>query len=82
MWTTSFYLGNFIGPTVGGVLVQELGFRTTTTVFCCVYVIMAMGACCDFFYKTRLEKEQGRENETGQYTRLSDEERNEAEANG
>merc|ERR1712136_676024 len=38
MWTSSFYLGNFVGPTLGGVLVDYYGFRTTCVVM--------FGACC------------------------------------
>lgn len=33
IWTSSFALGNFIGPTVGGILVGSMGFRNSTTVF-------------------------------------------------
>lgn len=33
IWTSSFALGNFIGPTVGGILVGNMGFRNSTTVF-------------------------------------------------
>ena len=33
IWTSSFALGNFIGPTLGGLLVDSVGFRSTTTVF-------------------------------------------------
>ena len=43
MWTSSFYLGNFVGPTFGGVLVDYYGFRTTAVVMfcaCCLSVII------------------------------------------
>ena len=33
IWTSAFALGNFIGPTLGGLLVDSVGFRDTTTVF-------------------------------------------------
>jgi MFS family permease len=33
IWTSSFALGNFIGPTLGGFLMESLGFAKTTTVF-------------------------------------------------
>ena len=33
IWTSAFALGNFIGPTLGGFLVDYIGFRNATTVF-------------------------------------------------
>ena len=33
MWTASFFLGNFMGPTVAGILVQHFGFRYSTLFF-------------------------------------------------
>ncbi len=29
LWIFSFYLGNFVGPTVSGLMVQWIGFRRT-----------------------------------------------------
>ncbi|TRY80689.1 hypothetical protein TCAL_09016 [Tigriopus californicus] len=42
LWSTSFYFGNFAGPTVGGFLVETLDFRGSTIVYLALYVIMAM----------------------------------------
>ena len=33
IWTSAFALGNFIGPTVGGLLMDSYGFPKTTTAF-------------------------------------------------
>ncbi len=33
IWTSAFALGNFMGPTFGGLLVDYFGFRNTTSVF-------------------------------------------------
>ena len=33
IWTSSFALGNFLGPSLGGFLYQYIGFRKTTLVF-------------------------------------------------
>ena len=33
MWSASFYLGNFIGPTAAGFLVDAYGFEWTSFVF-------------------------------------------------
>ena len=36
IWTSSFALGNFLGPSVGGFLFDLIDFRHTTLVFQCV----------------------------------------------
>ena len=41
MWSASFYIGNFIGPTVAGFLVDAYGFEWTTMVFFGVYVFIS-----------------------------------------
>ncbi len=41
LWTTFYYLGNGLGPVLGGALVQWLGFEQTAAVFALVYVAMA-----------------------------------------
>ena len=33
MWTSSFFFGNFLGPTLSGILVDKFGFRSTTRGF-------------------------------------------------
>jgi MFS family permease len=33
VWTSSFALGNFLGPSIGGLLYEFVGFRYTTFVF-------------------------------------------------
>ena len=33
MWSASFYIGNFVGPTAAGFLVDAYGFEWTTVVF-------------------------------------------------
>ena len=42
VWTSAFSLGNFVGPTIGGILVEMKGFQITTFYFCILYVIMIM----------------------------------------
>ena len=43
MWSTAFYFGNFLGPTVAGITVDIYGFRTTTVGFfallCAILVV-------------------------------------------
>jgi hypothetical protein len=36
MWTASFFLGNFTGPTFGGFWVEHFGFRSLTLFYCAV----------------------------------------------
>lgn len=40
IWTSSFALGNFIGPSLGGFLFDFIGFRSTTFVFQMIGVVM------------------------------------------
>ena len=54
MWTTSFYLGNFVGPTTAGFLVESLGFRVTTMAFFAIYLAMAVVDAVDLWAKTRI----------------------------
>ena len=42
-WATSFYLGNFIGPTLAGIITEQFGFRSMTLFFLgsfCITFIM------------------------------------------
>ncbi len=41
LWTASFHLGNFAGPTLAGFLVDNWHFRGASFVYCCSYVLMA-----------------------------------------
>ena len=38
MWSGTFYLGTFLGPTVAGVLVDSYGFKFTSMVYCFFFV--------------------------------------------
>ena len=42
MWSASFYIGNFIGPTAAGFLVDAYGFEWTTVVFFSLYVFILL----------------------------------------
>ena len=39
MWSTVFYCSNFLGPTIAGVLVENFGFRHTSSIFPVIYVL-------------------------------------------
>jgi len=40
IWLSAFSLGNFVGPTIAGALVQVKGFATTTLIFFSLYALM------------------------------------------
>jgi len=45
LWTAAFALGNFVGPTAGGPLVDWLGFTGTTPIIQVWAIIMLIGDC-------------------------------------
>ncbi len=42
MWVASYHLGNFVGPTTAGFVVEAVGFRSTTLYFFVPFVVMAV----------------------------------------
>ena len=40
IWMSAFALGNFVGPTLAGFIVQNAGFPNTTLLFFCLYAVM------------------------------------------
>ncbi len=61
MWTTSFYLGNFIGPTMAGLLVEGSGFAVTSSIFMGVYMLMIVLDTTDFFLQKKSRQREGYE---------------------
>ena len=51
LWTSSFYLGNFLGPTLAGVLVDSYGFRWSTQIFFFCYITNLIATVLDLAYK-------------------------------
>ena len=66
MWSASFEVGSFIGPTVSGFLVDAYGFESTTTVFCGLYGFILMVNTCD------LTCSIGKSQTTHGYERIND----------
>ena len=56
MWSASFYIGNFIGPTVSGFLVDAYGFEWTTIVFFSLYAFILLVDICELTYNVRQSK--------------------------
>eukprot|EP00095_Tigriopus_kingsejongensis_P008420 maker-scaffold1403_size43014-snap-gene-0.10 protein:Tk08420 transcript:maker-scaffold1403_size43014-snap-gene-0.10-mRNA-1 annotation:"chromaffin granule amine transporter" len=42
IWMSAFALGNFIGPTIAGFIVELKGFEFTTLLFLCIYAFMVI----------------------------------------
>ena len=59
MWSSSFYFGNFIGPTVAGIMVDSLGFRKTTLLFFSLYLFMLVIDSCELAYNLKFVKKSG-----------------------
>ena len=56
MWSASFYIGNFIGPTVAGFLVDAYGFEWTTIVFFGLYCFILIVDVCELTFNVRQSK--------------------------
>merc|ERR1719273_2667787 len=53
VWLSAFSLGNFVGPTIAGILVQTESFRTTTLIFFCLYIAMVIIDTAEAIFKCR-----------------------------
>ena len=62
MWSSSFYFGNFVGPTVAGILVESIGFQSTTLIFFSLYIFMIVADSLELTYYLKyvsVPKKQG-----------------------
>ena len=50
MWTSTFYLGNFVAPTIAGFIVENFGFKSTTLVFFGFYAFIILLDSCQLAY--------------------------------
>ena len=57
VWTAAFSLGNFIGPTVAGLLMDRVGFRGGTAVVQAGAVVMAVAVLCSRCTRKRKRRE-------------------------
>ena len=53
MWSTSFYLGNFLGPTLAGISVDSFGFRATTVGFFALLCAILVVDICELLFSVR-----------------------------
>ena len=56
VWLSAFSLGNFVGPTLAGCLVQTEGFRMTTGIFFGLYTVMIIIDLCEAFHLYRKDR--------------------------
>jgi MFS family permease len=56
MWSTSFYLGNFLGPTVSGFLVEAYGFRNSTVLFFSILLFILVIDVFELAYNVRMKR--------------------------
>ena len=56
VWLSAFSLGNFVGPTIAGCLVQTQGFRMTTLVFFVLYALMILVDVCEYIHTVKRDR--------------------------
>jgi MFS family permease len=56
MWSTSFYLGNFLGPTIAGFLVDAFGFRSASIVFFAAFLVIIVVDFIELGYNINLSR--------------------------
>ena len=52
MWSATFYLGTFIGPTLAGVLVDWYGFKFTSILYSALFVLAIALNIVEIIYKS------------------------------
>ena len=56
MWSSFFFLGNFLGPTLSGIFVENYGFRATTLFFFVIFIINIFVDCIELSYNVFTSK--------------------------
>ena len=62
MWSSSFYLGNFLGPTVAGIMVENFGFQLTTLIVFSLFIFIIIVDSLELNYYLKfvtVSKKQG-----------------------
>ena len=60
-WSSSFFLGNFLGPTLAGFSVEYLGFRATTIGYVIAYAVVLFTDFLELTYTIKISKQEGDE---------------------
>ena len=58
-WSSAFFFGNFMGPTLVGFTVEYFGFRATTFGFVIAYAVVLCIDLVELAYTIRLNKQVG-----------------------
>ena len=61
-WLGSMHLGNFVGPTVAGFLVEAMGFRQSTLYFQILYAILCVSDSLELAWHIKRAKKDENEN--------------------
>jgi hypothetical protein len=56
MWSFSFFLGSFMGPTLSGIAVDNYGFRSTSLFFFVLYCFMTVLDSVELCYNINVNK--------------------------
>ena len=59
MWTSSSYLGMFLGPSIGGILIDNYGFQEAAFFFSCLFCVTLMIDFKEFLTHTRSRSKEG-----------------------
>ncbi|XP_059097397.1 MFS-type transporter SLC18B1-like [Tigriopus californicus] len=60
LWTASFHLGNFLGPTIAGIIVNAIGFPYTSQISMFMFLLMTILDCILYFFDKRGSKTQNK----------------------
>lgn len=60
MWSFSFFFGNFLGPTLSGIAVDNYGFRSTSLFFFAVFCFMAVVDLLELGYTFNANKKKSK----------------------
>jgi hypothetical protein len=58
MWSSSFYLGSFAGPTFSGILVDYLTYKWTTFIYFVIYCAMLAADVAEFAFLKKTSRWQ------------------------
>ena len=54
LFASCLFLGNFVGPTLSGFLVEQLDFPTASLIFWCFFLLIAALNSIDLVYHMRM----------------------------
>ena len=58
LWSSSFYLGAFLGPSIAGFLVSSYGFEWTAVIFSAMYCVAITLNLCELVHTYFVQKEK------------------------